>query len=72
MLTASLQADVDIPLAEAAQASHLSPVTLRKAAARGQLQARKSAGRWFTSNESLAEYLNKRRQRGRPSRKMER
>jgi hypothetical protein len=58
-----------MPLAEAARLAHLSPVTLRKAAARGRLPAKKLAGQWFTSGEWLTQYLATRRTRGRPARK---
>jgi hypothetical protein len=62
----------DLPLADAARQAHVSPVTLRKAAERGQLEASKLAGRWFTSAPALARYLKNRRPRGRPAGKMDR
>ncbi len=61
----------DLPLTDAARTAGVSPVTLRKAAAIGQLSGRKLAGRWFTSSEAIRAYLKDRRARGRP-RKMER
>lgn len=63
---------LDMPLAQAAREANVSPVTLRKAAARGQLEAQKQAGRWFTTKQSLVQYLEIRPRRGRPSHKMDR
>lgn len=62
---------LDVSLAEAARVAEVSPVTLRKAAAVGQLEARKLAGRWVTSVQAVFVYLQHRRGRGRP-RKMDR
>lgn len=51
------QLDDMLPLADAALLTGITAHTLKQQAERGRLQARKLAGRWLTTRQWLAEYL---------------